>query len=122
MTEEGPIARSPCFAMNNRHVVRLEGRERATLRQRASAGKGRARELLRARILLKADSGPDGPAWTDGTIAAALEVSRSTVERVRKRFAEGGLEAALRRRRPRREYRRSKTAAATYSPGLAAER
>jgi transposase len=92
--------------MNKRHAVRLAECERAALRQRVSAGQGRARDLLHARILLKADSGPEGPAWTDDDIAAALDVSRSTVERVRKRFAEEGLEAALGRRRPRREYRR----------------
>lgn len=92
--------------MNKRRAVRLAERERAALRQRVSAGQGRARDLLHARILLKADSGSGGPARTDDDIAAALDVSRSTVERVRKRFAEAGLEAALKHRRPRREYRR----------------
>ncbi len=92
--------------MNKRHAVRLAEPERAALRQRLTAGRGQARELVHARILLKADSGPDGPAWTDDDIAAALDVSRSTVERVRKRFAVEGLEAALKHRRPRREYRR----------------
>ena len=92
--------------MNKRHAVRLAECERAALRQRVSAGRGRARDLLHARILLKTDQGPHGPAWADEAIAAALEVSRSTVERVRKRFAETGLEAALGHCRPRREYRR----------------
>jgi transposase len=92
--------------MNKRHAVRLAERERAALRQRVSAGQGHARELLHARILLKTDQGSDGPGWADGATAAALEVSRSTVERVRKRFAEEGFEAALGQRRPRREYRR----------------
>ena len=58
------------------------------------------------RILLKADQGPAGPAWTDRAIATALDASVPTVERVRKRFAEDGLGAALARRAPRREYRR----------------
>jgi transposase len=57
-------------------------------------------------MLLKADQGPEGPGWTDPAIAAALDVSVPTVERIRKRYAEEGLEAALSRRRPRREYRR----------------
>src|SRR5215211_9291711 len=50
-----------------------------------------------ARILLKADEGEDAPdeAWPDVKIADALEVSRSTVARVRERFAREGLEAAL---------------------------
>src|SRR5215212_459877 len=92
--------------MNKRHVVRLAERERAALRQRISARRDRARDLVHARILLKPDSGPEGPAWTDDDIATALDVSRSTVERVRKRFAVEGLEAALKHRRPRRECRR----------------
>ena len=86
-------------------MVTLTERERPALAHRLTAGSGGARDLTHARILLKADAGSAGPAWTDGSIAAALDVSVSTVERVRKRFVERGLEAALRRRRPRREYR-----------------
>src|SRR4029453_8958293 len=50
------------------------------------------------RILLKADTGPDGPAWDDVAIAAAVEVSVPTVERVRRQFVLAGLDAALRRK------------------------
>jgi len=92
--------------MSKQHVVSLAERERAALGRRLMAGRGCARELLHARVLLKADQGPHGPGWTDLAIAAALDVSRSTVERVRRRFAEEGLAAALRPRPPRREYRR----------------
>lgn len=92
--------------MNKQHVVHLTDRHRESLSGRLSAGSGRARELMHARILLKADQGPHGHGWTDQAIADALDVSRATVERVRKRFADGGLEDALRHRTPRREYRR----------------
>jgi len=92
--------------MSKHHVVSLAERERAALRRRLRAGHGRARELLRARILSKADQGPDGPGWPDAAVAAALDVSLSTVERVRRRFAQGGLQFALQNRHPRREYRR----------------
>src|SRR5215210_3207860 len=92
--------------MNKQHIVSLARRERVALRQRLTAGRGRARELVHAQILLKADCRPNGPGWIDGAIAAALDVSVSTVERMRKRFAQGGLEVALHHRRPRREYRR----------------
>jgi transposase len=54
--------------------------------------------LIHARILLKADEGPSGPAWNDDQIVEALEVSRSTVERVRTRCVEEGPDAALRPR------------------------
>jgi transposase len=89
-----------------KYLVTLTEGERAALGQRVHSGRGSARELTHARILLKADGGPAGQAWTDEAISAALDVSRSTVERVRKRFVEGGLDDAIRQRRPRREYRR----------------
>ena len=92
--------------MSKKYLVTLTETERAGLGQRVSAGRGPARELIHARILLKADGGPRGPGWTDAAIAGALEVGLSTVERVRKRFVEEGLEAALTRHPPRREYRR----------------
>ncbi len=50
---------------------------------------------MHARILLKTDEGVAGPRLTDDEIAEAVEVNRSTVERVRMRCAEGGVEAAL---------------------------
>ncbi len=55
-----------------------------------SKGEVRARKMKRAQILLKADQGA-----TDAEIMAALGVSRPCVERLRKRFVEGGLEHAL---------------------------
>lgn len=77
-----------------------------------SAGKESARTLSHARILLKADKGPDGPQWRDADIAQALEVSTATVGKVRQRFSEAGgaeggeegLEAALHRCKPNRIY------------------
>jgi transposase len=72
-----------------------------------STGEEAARKLLHARILLKADAGEQGPGWTDEQISEALEVSTSTLVRVRREYAEQGLQAALTRRslsrsRPRR--------------------
>src|SRR5262249_34256579 len=49
----------------------------------------------RARILLKADQAWGGPAWDDARIADALGCGHRTVERVRQRFVESGLESAL---------------------------
>ncbi len=70
------------------------------------AGKASAQKLAHARILLKADQADGGPAWTDRRIAEAVEVSVATVERVRQRLVEHGLDAALQRKaqdRPSRE-------------------
>jgi transposase len=61
-----------------------------------------------ARILLKADAAEGGPAWSDSRIAEAVEVGTATVERVRKRFVEQGLEAAL-VRKPQERPSRLKT-------------
>src|SRR5919108_3831011 len=89
--------------MRKRYVVTLEAEERALLEELVTKGTAAARKLTHARILLKADQGPHGPAWTDATISEALDVSHATVERVRQRFVEEGLAAALARRaRPRR--------------------
>jgi len=63
-----------------------------------------ARKLTHARILLKADQGPGGPGWTDEAIGEAVEVSQPTVARIRQQYVTEGLEAALNRRPPTREY------------------
>jgi len=92
--------------MTKKHIVLLSLEDRAEVHRRISSGSAPARTQVHARILLKADQAAGGLAWDDRRIAEALDVSVPTVERVRKRFAEEGLEAALARRAPRREYRR----------------
>lgn len=84
------------------HVIQLTGEERAELEQWLHSGHRSARSQTHARILLKADGGPDGPGWLDSQICEAFEVSPSSVYRVRKRFAQEGLPAALNRRPPSR--------------------
>jgi transposase len=92
--------------VEKRAVVCLTEAERTVLTDLIAGGAAPARTQTPARILLKADQGPAGPAWTDAAIAAALEVGERTVARVRARWAGRGLDDALRRRPPRREYRR----------------
>jgi len=86
--------------------VRLTCEERAELQALVSKGKASARTLMHARILLKTDEGADGPRLTDDEIAEAVEVNRSTVERVRIRCVEGGVEAALHPRPSRQVHPR----------------
>ena len=81
--------------MKKKYIVTLTEAERRMLQAMLSRGKGAARKLMHARILLKADAGPNGPGWDDNAIAQGLEVGTATVERVRKEFVEEGLEAAL---------------------------
>src|SRR5262245_2732794 len=92
--------------MHKRYRVVLTPTERDQLKHLLAAGTESARKLTHARILLKADQGPDGPGWVDQAIADAVEVSQPTVSRVRKQYVEQGLEAALNRRPPTREYQR----------------
>ena len=84
--------------------VILSAQQHSTLEGTIASGRAPARRIVHTRILLKADQGEDAatPAWTDTQIASALQVSRSTVYRVRTRFAREGLEAALAHRPPRR--------------------
>ena len=92
---------------NARYIVRLTSDERQLLTGVATAGKRAAAAITRARILLKADAGPDGDAWDDDVIADALGTSLSTVHRVRQAFVEEGLDAALARKSPTgRPYRK----------------
>ena len=85
--------------------VSLSKEDRSTLEGLIAGGHAPARRLTHARILLKVDEGEDAPdeasSWPDTKIADALQISRSTVARVRQRFVREGLEAALVHRRPK---------------------
>ena len=81
-----------------KYVVRLSAEERERLQVLLRQGKGPARRLLKARILLKADVSDAGPGWSDSRIIAALDTSASMVYRVRKQLVEEGFEAVLSRK------------------------
>jgi transposase len=89
-----------------KYLVTLTEEEREQLTQLISRGKAAAKKLTHARILLKADSSPEAPAWNDSAISVALEVGTATVERIRRQFVEEGLAAALERRVSQRHYER----------------
>jgi transposase len=92
--------------MKKKYPVILSDTERDKLKSLIAAGTASARKLTHARILLKADQSPEGPGWVDDAVAEAVEVSQPTVSRVRKQYFEEGLQAALNRRPPKREYHR----------------
>lgn len=98
--------------MFKQHVVKLTPEERTDLRHLLSAGSASTQKLTRARILLKADAGGDGPRWIDSEIASALEVSVRTVARVRSEWASGGVERVLNRAPSSRVYATKLDAAA----------
>lgn len=73
-----------------KYVVSLTTEERQGLMTLTSRGELSVRKMKRALILLKADEG-----WKDMEIVDALNTSRPTVERIRKRYVAGGLDKAL---------------------------
>jgi hypothetical protein len=81
-----------------KYVVRLSAEEREQLQALIRKGKGPARRLLKARILLKADVSEGGPGWSDSKIIAALDTSASMLYRARRQLVEEGFEAVLRRK------------------------
>jgi transposase len=84
--------------MRKLYIVRLHEEERAQLQALVRKGRAAAYKLTHARVLLKADQGASGRRVTDQVVAAAVDVGLSTVARLRQRFVEEGLEAALRRK------------------------
>ena len=78
-----------------KYVVKLSDEERERLSTLIRTGKHRARQLMKARILLKADASEAGEGWSDSQIASALDTTVNTVARTRQRLVEQGFEAAL---------------------------
>lgn len=78
-----------------KHIVELTVQERAQLKDIINANRMAAHKRRHAQMLLKADQGKHGPGWTDMRIAEAFDVSSLSVERLRKRLVERGLDGAL---------------------------
>lgn len=92
--------------MPKKYRVELSEEEREELRGLLRRGKGGAKTLQRARILLKADQSAGGPGWRDEDIAEAFDVSHRSIERLRERCVEEGLEKCLQTRPSKRVYSR----------------
>jgi len=92
--------------MYQKYVTKLTAEEQQQLEQLISSGIAAARTLTHARILLKSDRSPGGPSWSYNQICEALDVAPLTVMKVRQRYVEEGLAAALYRKKPDREYER----------------
>ena len=76
--------------MNKRYVVGLSEEERGALQRIVRSGRHAARKIRWAHALVKAAEG-----WKDQEIAEALDISLPTVQRIRQRFVEEGLQVAL---------------------------
>jgi transposase len=89
-----------------RYIIRLSEEERARLVALVSKGRTAARKRLHAQVLLKADVSAAGAGWTDRQIVEAFDVGERTVQAIRHRCVEEGLDAALDRKpqcRPSRQ-------------------
>jgi transposase len=78
-----------------KYRVTLTAAEREELERLLARGKADVRQLRHAQVLLKADEGEAGRGWPDERIVEALDVGSATVQRLRQRFVEEGLQAAL---------------------------
>jgi transposase len=81
-----------------RYVVKLSDEEREQLDTLIHAGKHSARQLMKARILLKADASEGGEGWSDSQISKALNTSVATVSRTRQQLVQEGFAAVLTRK------------------------
>jgi transposase len=84
--------------MTPRYRVTLTEQERKDLEALTRNGKTGAKKFIHARALLLCDAGPDGPAWAVADVADALGVTSRTIEHLKQRFVEEGIEAALERK------------------------
>jgi transposase len=83
---------------SKKYIVDLSPLERKYLEEITKKGKTAAYKMNHARILLKADTKQEGGGWTDSKISESLNIGHATIERVRKRLVEEGIESALNRR------------------------
>jgi len=94
--------------MPPRYRVTLTKEEREELELIARNGKSRSKKFINARVLLLCDAGENGPSWNVGDVAAALGVTSRTIEHLKKKFVEDGIETALHRKqreKPPREVK-----------------
>ena len=78
-----------------KYIVELTSEERKTLTGIIQAKRMAAHKWRHARMLLKADQNPESPGWQDADIANAFDCTIKSVERLRKRLVECGLDAVM---------------------------
>lgn len=83
--------------MKKKYIVELTSEERSELEAMVKKGKAAAYKIKHAHVLLNADQGPEGPRWKDAEIAKTFHCHVTTVENVRRRLVEHGLQVAIER-------------------------
>ena len=90
-----------------KNSIELSKEQRNQLEEVITKGTAPARKIKHAQVLLKIDSGKEGPNWSDKQIKEAFDVSPTTIWHIRRRFLEQGLDHALSRRpQPERPEKR----------------
>ena len=84
--------------MAPRYRVTLTEDERRNLEALTRSGKTAASKFIHARALLLCDAGPHGNPWKVADVAAALGVTARTIEHLKERFVEEGIDSALERK------------------------
>ena len=84
--------------MAPRYRVTLTQDERVMLEQMSTTGVRAAKTVLHARALLLLDAGEHGAKWSVAHVADALGMTARTLEHLKERFVEKGLEEALQRK------------------------
>ena len=100
--------------VREKFAVRLTPEEREQLEHLVRVGRSPARVATRARILLKTGEG-----WSAPRVAQALDVAESSVYRIKRRFAEGGLDGVLKDRPQANRYRKLDDRAGSHLVALA---
>ncbi len=84
--------------MAPRYRITLTKEERQELEVVSKTGKRAAKTILHARALLLLDAGKLGQHWTVVNVAEAVGLSTRSLEHLKQRFVEEGLERALKRK------------------------
>ena len=87
------------WGMANRYKVTLTQAEREQLIEMTRRGKSTAKKFVHARALLLCDAGEFGEPWKVADVADALGMTTRTIEHIKQRFVEEGIESALERKR-----------------------
>jgi Homeodomain-like domain len=94
----------------SKNSIELTREQREQLEEVVSKGNAPARKIKHAQVLLKIDSGKEGPNWLDSQVKEAFGASPATIWRIRRRFLEQGMDDALNRRpQPERPEKRKIT-------------
>lgn len=103
--------------MGKRYRITLESEERQVLEELLARGKADVRRLKHAQILLLSDESQRGRTWKVPRIAEAVGCGTATVERVRRRFVEEGLELGREVRIAHRDASTARSLMGNRKPG-----